>query len=169
MTLPSTGSISLSQVNTELNLTATSRISLNDSGVRSLAGVNSGQISMSNLRGKSLDVPIFQSTMTVGNSGSSYGYSWYAMIGAMSPDKYQGYQIGMMIEGFYQTTQQIQLQLVSAPISVGQQIKGVSINGVRFTISAWTAASGSILATVNAPYGTLKAHSGKQIPIQFHG
>jgi len=51
MTLPS-GTISLSQVNTELTLSATALISLNDAAVRSLAGVASGAISMSDLQGK---------------------------------------------------------------------------------------------------------------------
>ena len=43
----------MSQVNVELGLSSTAQISLNDSAVRSLAGVASGQISMDNLRGKS--------------------------------------------------------------------------------------------------------------------
>lgn len=52
MTLP-TGQISMSQVNTELGLASTTTISLNQTNVRTLAGVPSGQISMSNLQGKS--------------------------------------------------------------------------------------------------------------------
>jgi hypothetical protein len=43
----------MSQVNTELGRSATATISLNESAVRSLAGVSSGAISMNNLRGKS--------------------------------------------------------------------------------------------------------------------
>lgn len=58
MTLPSSGAISLSQVNTELGYSSTATISLNDSAVRSLAGVSSGTISMSNLYGKSSRVSI---------------------------------------------------------------------------------------------------------------
>lgn len=53
MALPSSGPISLSQVNTELGIGSTTNISLNQANVRSLAGVASGIISMSNLRGKS--------------------------------------------------------------------------------------------------------------------
>lgn len=52
MTLP-TGTISMSQVNTELGRSSTASISLGESAVRTLAGVPSGAISMNNLRGKS--------------------------------------------------------------------------------------------------------------------
>jgi hypothetical protein len=42
----------MSQVNTELGLSSTATISLNDAAVRTLAGVASGAIGMSNLQGK---------------------------------------------------------------------------------------------------------------------
>ena len=48
-----TGTISMSQVNTELGRSSTANISLNETAVRTLAGVASGTISMDNLRGKS--------------------------------------------------------------------------------------------------------------------
>ena len=54
MTLPASGnSIALSQVNTELNLSAIATIGMNDSIVRTLFGVASGTISMSQGFGKS--------------------------------------------------------------------------------------------------------------------
>lgn len=53
MTLPSSGVISMNDVNVELDRSGTTTISLNDTNVRALAGVASGQISMSNLYGKS--------------------------------------------------------------------------------------------------------------------
>lgn len=53
MTLPCSGPISMSQVNTELGHTSTANISLNQADVRTLAGVPAGTISMSDLHCKS--------------------------------------------------------------------------------------------------------------------
>ena len=53
MALPSSGAISLNDVNVELGLSGTAQISLNDSVVRALFGVGSGAISMSDGYGKS--------------------------------------------------------------------------------------------------------------------
>jgi hypothetical protein len=53
MALPSSGAISLNNVNVELGLSGTAQISLNDAAVRGLFGVASGAISMSNGYGKS--------------------------------------------------------------------------------------------------------------------
>lgn len=52
MALPSTGPISLNDVNVELGNAATALISLNDAAVRALAEVPTGTISMEDLRGK---------------------------------------------------------------------------------------------------------------------
>jgi hypothetical protein len=52
MTLPSSGAISLSQVNTELGYSSTAQISLNDSAVRTLFGESSGVVDFNSGHGK---------------------------------------------------------------------------------------------------------------------
>jgi hypothetical protein len=70
MALPTT-TISMSQVNTELGRSATASINLNESAVRTLAGVPSGAISMNNLRGKSYGI-----TLTPGYEAGYVGYDY---------------------------------------------------------------------------------------------
>lgn len=53
MTLQSSGAISIANINTELGVASTTTRSLNDTVARTLAGVASGAISMSNFYGKS--------------------------------------------------------------------------------------------------------------------
>ena len=52
MALPSSGSLSMSQVNTEIGRSSSANISLGETNVRALARVSSGTISMQDLRGK---------------------------------------------------------------------------------------------------------------------
>ena len=53
MTLPASGAITMAQVNTEMGLSSSAAISLNQAGVRSLFGKASGAISLSDGHGKS--------------------------------------------------------------------------------------------------------------------
>lgn len=68
MATPS-GTISLSDVNTELGLSPTAVITMNDAAVRTLAGVPSGAISMQNLQNKSNRVT---ASATIGSNTSNY-------------------------------------------------------------------------------------------------
>lgn len=77
MTLP-TGTISMSQVNTELGLAATTNISLNQANVRALAGVPSGAISMNDLRGKSAVTLVFNNAQTFDVYTDFYGSGGFA-------------------------------------------------------------------------------------------
>jgi len=61
----------MSQVNTELQLPATSNISLNQTAVRDLAGKPSGIISMSDLYGKSFRLPELTLVSGTAETGSS--------------------------------------------------------------------------------------------------
>ena len=68
MTLPASGQIQMSQVNTELGRSSTAQIQLAESAVRTLAGVPSGTISLNNLHGKSS----FTAVNPLGFNGGTY-------------------------------------------------------------------------------------------------
>lgn len=79
MTTP-TGTISMSDVNTELGKSSTSLISLNDSDVRTLAGVSSGTISLSDLQGKSsatVSTPDVSASSTTSGGGYASTAIWW--------------------------------------------------------------------------------------------
>ena len=69
MTLPASGTIAMSDVNVELGAASTTARSLNDSAVRTLFGVASGTISMSNGYGKANN---FTLTATISASQGTY-------------------------------------------------------------------------------------------------
>jgi len=82
MTTPSSGPISAQHINTELGNPTTQQLSLNDTAVRTLAGVSSGTISYNDLRGKS------SFTATGGNAvvtpGNGYKYHTFTSPGTFN-------------------------------------------------------------------------------------
>jgi len=75
MTLPVSGAISMSQVNTELNLAATTPISLNQASVRTLFNKPSGIISMSDGHGKSNFTAAYLQSASINSQQSSYTFA----------------------------------------------------------------------------------------------
>jgi len=80
MALPTSGVLSMSQVNTELGKAADAVISLNDTAVRTLAGVPSGAIAISNLYGKS-SIPV----PTISKKSQTGYYDYYRVVVNVSP------------------------------------------------------------------------------------
>jgi hypothetical protein len=86
MVLP-TGTISMSQVNTELGRSATASLDLNDAAVRSLAGRPTGAISLDDLRGKGSNVSVAY-VSGGGSTSNLLSYSFTSVsIGAAAGDR----------------------------------------------------------------------------------
>lgn len=82
MALPSSGGIMMTQVASELGVSAAG-LTLGAANVRALAGISSGAIYMSNLRGKSN--VLWTANLTVGVFNNSSGYM-EGTCGALSPN-----------------------------------------------------------------------------------
>lgn len=89
MTLPASGSISLGQVNVELGKVATTLASMNATDLRTLAGVPSGAISMSDFHGKSNTYNIL---LGIQRYDATAFYGWHTSfgIGSASPNNING-------------------------------------------------------------------------------
>jgi hypothetical protein len=135
MTLPTTGAISLGAVAAELGRAAGTLTSLGEASVRSLAGVASGAISLSNLYGKSTGTTI---TVTEGiydtggkvsftyagysTSGSSCGY----VLGSASPTIFKG----VAIKGIWSVNAgSTNLDFAGDQTGNSSFLTGVTING----------------------------------------
>jgi len=79
MTLPVSGPISMADVNTELQLSSTATISLNDTNVRTLFGVPSGAISMSDGYGKE-----YMKSLTISANQTDLNLRTYALANGWS-------------------------------------------------------------------------------------
>jgi len=72
MTLPSSGAISFSNVDTELGYSSTATVSLNDTAVRLLFGISSGAIDMNTGHGKSINPTVNYLAVAGGGGGGEY-------------------------------------------------------------------------------------------------
>jgi hypothetical protein len=80
MALPSTGSISLSQVAVELSRPATAQTALGEAAVRNLAGLPSGAIGLFNLRGKSAAIIYTATNLASLNLATAFGADYGAAV-----------------------------------------------------------------------------------------
>ena len=85
MALPSSGQITLNQVNVELGLSGTAQIGMNDSAVRGLFDVASGEIEMSDGYGKS-NIAVEYITTKASSESNSTSTSFTMPTGIQSGD-----------------------------------------------------------------------------------
>jgi hypothetical protein len=160
----------MSQVNTELGYSSTATIGLNDTAVRSLAGVPSGTISMSDLWGKSSGpTPQFNNGGEIGgtvNNLTSYGvyivfntdgtitYTYFNSLNGSAPTEYctpTGGGAGNGLEfylnyatfGLYYGGGTFQAEFNGSGIGPGYNSGWVSLNTQRTIFLSGFAVSGS--------------------------
>ena len=158
----------MSQVNTELARSSTAAISLNDSAVRTLAGLASGAIGMSALRGKSYDVvtwvtasgslgsPIRGDGFTVGLSATSTagGVTYSIVAGALPPGLgISGASItGTVSSGATVTTYSFTVRATGAGGAISDRAFSIAVQNLSGTVCGFCYEGGSI--TLSCPSGT---------------
>lgn len=130
MTLPASGSLSLSQVNVELDRPANAALSLGDVEVRRMARKLSGSASMSDLRGRGKTLQ-----MTAGGSIAYVGYTLYGSppLGSLAVTTYRGITVSTVADGGI--TQGRELVLLGNH-TASWPFSQVRVNGAAFLDSA---------------------------------
>jgi hypothetical protein len=105
MALPASGAISLSAVNTELGLSATAAITMNDAAVRTLFGKSSGAITMNDGYGKSSIAPLiavgWQNPCHSTNGTTWTQDNWPSGLGYINPSQPYQWQFACYGNGKY--------------------------------------------------------------------
>ena len=143
MALPTSGKISLGDVNVELGRTRESPLSLGNSLVRSLSGLPNGKIGLNDLKGKSLEIP--PNSVPIQLTGV-YWYEYQQQYigfsslstpvkGSVSPLNYRGVKI-TGIQAFKPDSGgsiQVAIYFETPSSSPMTFIKGIVIGGLTFT------------------------------------
>lgn len=139
MALPASGQISLGQARAEAGLSG--QVSLGQGAIRSLAGVASGTIGMSDLHGKA-SIQIL--TITPGTSGTTRGYS-AGSYGSISSTTYGG----RTIISVYATSGSPNILTINFNGTTNPGYTTAIVNGVEYNIPAWTINTKAGTAFVN--------------------
>lgn len=160
MTLPSSGAISLNDVNVELQQTATGTISLNDANVRSLFGVLSGAISMSDGYGKS-NLHLFGTGANGALSISS---------GTLSSGTYTTASISGSVTCASPTIIYVQNDLtISGTITCRYGQNGTSAMNIVRPAGSDTTSPSSAFTAINADEPAISAAGGTLVSVAYPG
>lgn len=130
MALPTSGQISLLQVRTELGLSG--QISLASGAVRSLAGVASGQIRLTDLRGKS-SRPTATVTRGINNNNDAKGY-YSGAYGAMTLTSFSG----RTVVGVSARSNDTNGLFVNVSGTTSPGWTRIFYNGAQYNLGTWT-------------------------------
>jgi hypothetical protein len=170
MTLPASGAIKASQIDTELGVSSSAQINIGGSSPRSLSGISSGAIKYSNFYGKALDVVTWNSpasgtltTVTRGNGISTItlnatspaGSVTYSIVSGSLPSglTLSGSTIsGTVSSGATVQTYSFTVRATGPVGATSDRAFNIVVNNISGTVCGYCWENGSI--TLNAPSGT---------------